>query len=337
MILDISRFVQMERPSWTELEALLNSLEQSPDRTLTFEEATRFHFLYQKVSSDLARIATFACEPQLRTYLESLVARAYGEIHGTRRRGERRSFFRWFATGFPQALRRRRVALAISVLVTFLGATFGGFAVALDPEAKQVLVPAQFSHLLGNPADRVAWEEKQERNDDGRASFAGALMVNNIRVSITAMALGMTWGIGTFTALFYNGVLLGLVGIDYIQAGQTVFLLAWLMPHGVIEIPAVLIAGQAGFVLAGALFARGSRLSLGDRLRQVAPDVALLIGGVCVLLVWAGIVESFFSQYHYPVVPYWLKIAFGTAELAAFAWFLLYAGRGRAGDLRETQ
>lgn len=178
----------------------------------------------------------------------------------------------------------------------------------------------------------MAWEESQERNDDGRAGFASMLMVNNIRVSIMAMALGMTWGIGTFTTLFYNGVILGLVGIDYIQAGQIVFLLGWLMPHGVIEIPAVLIAGQAGFVLAGALLGRGSRLSLGERLREVGRDVSLLIGGVCVLLIWAGLVESFFSQYHYPIIPYWLKIGFGVAELAVFAWFLMAGGRERRED-----
>ena len=50
--------------------------------------------------------------------------------------------------------------------------------------------------------------------------------------------------------LFYNGVILGAVAVDYVRAGETKFLLGWLMPHGVIEIPAILIAGQAGFMLA---------------------------------------------------------------------------------------
>ena len=83
-------------------------------------------------------------------------------------------------------------------------------------------------------------------------------MTNNIRVSILAMALGMSWGgIGTFILLFYNGIIVGLVALDYVRAGQTIFLLGWLMPHGVIEIPAVLIGGQAGLVLGGGLSAPG--------------------------------------------------------------------------------
>ena len=81
-------------------------------------------------------------------------------------------------------------------------------------------------------------------------------------VQVLVLAMGMTWGIGTILLIFYNGVILGAVAIDYILAGQTKFLMGWLMPHGVIEIPAVLIAGQAGFVLARALIGWGTRESV---------------------------------------------------------------------------
>jgi uncharacterized membrane protein SpoIIM required for sporulation len=338
MILDLPKFVANERPAWNELETLLDHLQDQPDKQLTLAEATRFHFLYQKVSADLGRLATFASEPQLLGYLESLVARAYGEIHGTRERGRRRSMARWFVAGFPRAFRNRTMAFIVSVLVTLLGVGFGGFAVALDDEAKQSLVPAQFAHLLSDPAERVAWEESQQRDrhgEDTHATFAGMLMVNNIRVSIMATAMGMTWGAGTVVALFYNGVILGLTAVDYILAGQTMFLLGWLMPHGAVEIPAVLIAGQAGIVLGGALIGRKSRASLRDRLRAVGPDVAHLLGGVAVMLVWAGIVESFFSQYHQPVLPYWVKIAFGTAEFGLLVWFLSHGAKRRKERILE--
>ena len=65
------------------------------------------------------------------------------------------------------------------------------------------------------------------------------------------MALGMTWGVGTLIMLFYNGVILGAVSADYILGGQGVFLAGWLLPHGSIEIPSILLGGQAGFILAG--------------------------------------------------------------------------------------
>jgi hypothetical protein len=47
------------------------------------------------------------------------------------------------------------------------------------------------------------------------------------------------------------------------------------------------------------------------------------------MLVWAGLVESYLSQYHEPAIPYWLKIAFGLAEGGLLAWYYLHAGRAR--------
>jgi uncharacterized membrane protein SpoIIM required for sporulation len=161
------------------------------------------------------------------------------------------------------------------------------------------------------------------------SSFSAQLMVNNIGVSIKAMAFGMTWGIGTIILLFYNGIILGLVAVDYMTAGQTAFLLGWLLPHGVIEIPAILIGGQAGLMLGGALIGWGRRETMRARLRAITPDLTTLIFGVALMLVWAGLVESFFSQYHEPVLPYAIKIVFGCIELALLTAFLGWCGRGR--------
>jgi len=329
MIIDLPRFIAAQRPVWAELEELVVKLERETSKGLTFAEAQRIHLLYRKVSADLGRVATFAAEPELRRYLETLVARAHAEIHETRERGGGWNLWRWFTREFPRAFRRQFGAFVISVAITFAGVVFGGFAVALDEEAKDAVLPEQFANHLGDPAKRVAEEEKatKDRMGGSHASFASGLMANNISVSIRAVAFGMTWGIGTILLLFYNGVILGLVGIDYILAGQIVFLFGWLLPHGAVEIPSILIAGQGGLVLGKALVGRGDRQPLRRRLRAVSGDVATLIGGLAVLLVWAGFVESFLSQHHEPAVPYWLKILFGTLELGALAWFLARGGR----------
>ncbi|MBU6409713.1 MAG: stage II sporulation protein M, partial [Verrucomicrobia bacterium] len=108
--------------------------------------------------------------------------------------------------------------------------------------------------------------------------------------------------------------------------GETQFLLGWLMPHGVIEIPAILIAGQAGLLLAWTIIGRGSRLPLRARLREISSDLVTLIFGVGCLLVWAGFIEAFLSQYHQPVIPYNAKIAFGGIELILLILFLAKSG-----------
>ncbi|HYR57633.1 MAG TPA: stage II sporulation protein M, partial [Chthoniobacteraceae bacterium] len=235
MIIDLPRFIASQRPVWNELETMLARVERDPSGRLSFDDAKHFHLLYQKVSADLGRIATFAAEPELRRYLESLTARAYAEIHETRERGRRFNPLRWFTRDFPRAFRRQSGAFVLSVVITIVGVVFGGFAVALDEDAKEAVLPGQFSGHLGDPARRVAEEEKatKDRFRGSHASFASTLMANNISVSIRAVAFGMTWGIGTMMLLFYNGVILGLVAVDYVLAGQLVFLLGWLLPHGV--------------------------------------------------------------------------------------------------------
>ncbi len=326
MILDLPRFVQAESGYWTELEVILNKLDEHPAMRLPLDELERLHYLYERCSAGLARLRTFSAETATIGRLESLVARAYAEIHETRT-FELRTWLRGVWSSFPQAFRRQIGAFQLAVVITVAGCALGAFAIRYDPDSKAVVMP--FQGLLESPAERVAREEKvsSDRLRDRKATFSAQLMTNNIRVALLTLALGMTWGVGTLIVLFHNGVVLGAVAADYVLAGKSLFLAGWLLPHGVIEIPAILVGAQAGFVLAGALIGWGSPLGRRERLRAVAGDVLLLAMGAAGLLVWAGIVEAFLSQYHYPVVSYSAKIAFGCVELAVLVAYLARAGR----------
>lgn len=337
MIIDLQGFIEAESPSWRELEGILEALERDPLRRLSLVELRRFHYLYERVSSDLGKVATFAAQPETRRYLERLVARAYGEIHETRALPHRFRPWFWFTQVFPVTFRRHGRAFALALGLTLLGSLFGGIAVAVDPAAKEVVMP--FEHLLQSPAQRVAQEERvvSDRLHGAKAQGAAWYIRNNTQVAVMTLALGITWGVGTVLVLLTNGVMLGAVCADYVMAGQTRFLLGWLLPHGSVEMPAIILAGQAGFVLAGALIGWRRRLSLRARLRAVTPDLVTLVAGVALMLVWAGIIEAFLSQYHKPVLPYGLKIAFGLIELGALTVFLSRSGRARERAERKKE
>ena len=238
MIVDLERFVSRERPLWRELEQLLSELDADPERVLALDQALRLHYLYQRGGAGLAKLNSLPGETVLRGYLESLVARAYGQIHETRGVGWGAGIWRWFTITFPQAFRRRHREFALSAALFLLGGLFGAFALRVDPAAKEALVG--FGHLKQTPAERVASEEKSGDLSGGKTRFSAELMTHNTRVAFFTCAMGMTWGFGTAISLFYNGVILGAVGYDYVHAGFTRFLLGWLLPHGSVEIPATI-------------------------------------------------------------------------------------------------
>jgi uncharacterized membrane protein SpoIIM required for sporulation len=329
MIINLRKFIIEERPLWTELESYLNKLETEPEYRLDLGNVERFHYLYQRASSDLSKLMTFSAEPNTRLFLESLVGRAYGVIHETRVKSYRLTPLRWFFKTFPRTFRRHLQAFWISLAAMMVGFLLGGFVMIVEPGSKHVLMP--FSHLLGDPSERVEREENTDidRLARARAAFSSQLMTHNTRVAIFTLALGISFGIGTALMLFYNGIVLGAVTLDYVLAGESTFLMGWLLPHGTIEIPAILLAGQAGLVLAGALIGWQQSLSLRMRLRAVSGDLVTLMGGIALMLAWAGMIESFFSQYHEPALPYEVKITFGVVELVLLIVFLSRSGRGR--------
>jgi len=341
VIIDLPRFLIEERKYWSELEKQLDHVEREPALRLTLEEVQRFHYLYQRACADLVKIQTSAYEPGVCRYLESLVARAYSEIYETRKTQPGRKIQVLAVVGaFPRAFRRHLGAFGLAALLTGAGVVFAASALYLDEEAKAVLMP--FPQLTGSPKERVRQEEEGKESDrlaGNQASFSAFLMTHNIKVSVFALSLGVTAGIGTGILVFYNGAILGAVAADYILAGEGVFLMGWLLPHGVIEIPAALIAAQAGFVLAGAWLSGNRRKSLVGRLREVSPDLVILIFGAAALLVWAGIVEAFFSQYHEPRLPYWVKIAFGCVEMMLLAFYLFVVGGSEEdqGGVKSTE
>lgn len=324
MILNVNKFIAAEQPFWQELETRLRRYRER-NSPVQLEDIRRLSYLYERTAGDLVRLRTFSGEPELQRYLESLTTSAYAEIYAARPRRIRFRPIRWLFRTWPRAFRAHFSAFLLALAIMLFGGVFGGVAVLVDPQSQEAIIPDQFSYLRRQtPGERVAGEEQKKTQTkltiDNETAFAAALINNNIRVALLSLAFGALFGIGTVILLFYNGVLLGAIVADYVGAGYGMFAAGWLLPHGVLEIPAILISAQAGLVLAGCLLRpRGERSAA---LRRYGPDLIHLTGGVAVMLIWAGIVEAFLSQHHAPALSYSAKIAFGFAELVLLSVWL---------------
>jgi hypothetical protein len=133
--------------------------------------------------------------------------------------------------------------------------------------------------------------------------------------------------VGSVSLLFYNGVPIGALAMQYHQFGEGQFFWAWILPHGIPEITQILVAGAAGLLLARGLWLPGRR-SRRDALADEARRAMRLVVGGMPILVLAGLIEGTISQLHAPVLPYALKLAFAAVVGVAVWSYLLFAGRG---------
>jgi uncharacterized membrane protein SpoIIM required for sporulation len=133
------------------------------------------------------------------------------------------------------------------------------------------------------------------------------IMTNNLSVSFLAFAAGITFGVGTFFLLFNNGMMLGVIAAACHQYSMSVQLWSFIAPHGSLELPAIIIAGGAGFRVGHAmLFPGGYRWK--ESVAKGGIEATQLVAGVIPMLVVAGCLEGFFSPSHAPV---WLKFTVG--------------------------
>jgi uncharacterized membrane protein SpoIIM required for sporulation len=325
---NLSEFVTVRRPSWQETESLLDLAERQDLSSLSRAKALRLADLYRRASADLIQARTYGAGIDLATYLETLVARCYALLYQPPPLSARKAVWGFFRDGFPQAVRRERRAVGLVTAAFGVGLLLGGLATALDPEAARLFVPEEHQGIA--PSERVRRDEEAQRGGKppldaaSHAAFSSFLFTHNIQVSILCFAVGIAWGLPTLLFIAYHGVFIAALAAAYFQDGVGLFFLAWILPHGVIELTCILLAGAAGLLLGrGVLWPRGRPRA--QRLLEESRGALTLLGGAAALLVVAGIIEGTVSQIHEPALPYPLKIGMALvlgALLHGYLWLL---------------
>jgi uncharacterized membrane protein SpoIIM required for sporulation len=309
----IRKFIESRRPRWEKLETTIRSLERGRLSASELIELTR---LYREATADLARLQTFqnqeSLEDELKTYLNHLVARAYSQIYRSSP-PRMASLWRFLRSGFPAAFRETLLWTLLALGLFTLGLVYGFITAISDTSFVALIVPPQ---LIQQVEGGTVWFDSILAVKPLASSL---IMTNNISVSFLAFAMGMTFGLGTLYLMVFNGLMVGtLAGLCYTH-GLSVPFWSFVLPHGVIELTAIFIAGGAGFLLGGALLFPGD-LPRKDALLKRARQAGRLILGCVPLLVIAGIVEAFFSPIH---VDPGLKFGMAGILLALLLCYLL--------------
>jgi uncharacterized membrane protein SpoIIM required for sporulation len=224
----------------------------------------------------------------------------------------------------PRTFRLEKAAILAASAAFLLGTLFGFGAVILNPANGERLVPQEF--FTEAPRERVERiEQGRERIDTAEEAmhFGVSLYTHNIQVSFLAFSLGATTLLGGLWILFYNGVILGAIFAMYLLDGVTLFFLAWVGPHGALELPAIVFGGAAGLRAGHALLLPGDQSRAGS-LRQAFASVWRMMAAAAVVLVLAGLIEGSFSQFSAKTVPYPLKIGVAAVLCASLLSYLFW-------------
>jgi uncharacterized membrane protein SpoIIM required for sporulation len=273
--------------------------------------------LYREATADLSRLQAFrdkGTDPdELELYLNELVGRAYGQIY---RNPSPTWTSLWFflRSTFPKTFRETSPWFVLSFGLFIFGFGYGFIGGLLDETLIPLVAPP---HLIEKVEEGQVWFDSILAVKPLASSM---IMTNNITVSFTAFALGITFGVGTVCVLFLNGLLLGSLAALCHSHDLGIPFWSFVLPHGVIELTAIFIAGAAGLLLATALLAPGDLPRRQALVQRAGQSVRLVLG--CVpLLIAAGVIEGFFSPA--PLPPALKFFAAGCLLLLLLSYLLI--------------
>ena len=314
----IEGFVARRRGRWERLTALLDRV-RSPRHPASVDELDELAVLYRRTTGDLAIARRDFPNDRSTLFINQLVARAHAIIYRERPAPLRR-LRRYFMAELPRDYRAAWPYLVASAALFFGPWIAMSVAIIVEPKVAELILPPS---MLSEIKAGETWFNIELSQRSLASSF---IMTNNIRVSLLALGGGMLAGLGTATALVYNGVFLGAVFGALIAYGLADKLFGFVSPHSAFELSTIVIAGACGLMLGRAIVWPGLQ-PRGLALQAAAARSVRLLTATLPLLVMAGLIEGFVSPAHFP----WpFKVAIGLATGIALYSYLLLVGRERA-------
>jgi uncharacterized membrane protein SpoIIM required for sporulation len=315
-------FVEGSKDGWDRLAAHVEATRGKGVAALDVAALRSMHEEYRRAAADLAYAQTHYPGGRTESYLNRLVAQAHAELYGSSPR-RLAQLWRFLSVGYPRLVRESWRPMALSAAL-FIGMGAIGFLLAyVNYPLARLLIPAAFRDGIGDTF------EQGRTPDELIAAIApllsAGITVNNIQVALLAMAGGMTFGVLTAYAMVTNGAMLGVLAGVFAKAGHSLEFWSFILPHGSLELPAIVVAGAAGFTIAGGIVTPGD-LPRGAALAAAANKAARLVLGCVPLFVVAGLIEGFVTPRDFDPV---LKVVFGVAMMALLGAYLLGAGRKR--------
>ncbi|GAB2493415.1 stage II sporulation protein M [Nocardiopsis aegyptia] len=323
--MDIDVFAAAHAREWKRLDDLVRRR-----RSLRGEEIDELVDLYQRVSTHLSVVRSSGQDPALVGRLSTQVARARSAVTGAHAPAWRDAAG-FFTRVFPAVLYRLRW--------WWIGVSAGTVLLSTAVAVWMVTNP-DVMHAVGTPEEMARYVEHDFANyyvENPAGSFAAQVWTNNAWVSAQAIIFGVAFGLPTLYVLAMNGVNLGFAAGMMIGHGRGEQFFGLILPHGLLEMTAVFVAGGVGLKLGWTIIAPGDRTRMRALGEEARAALAVVLGLVVVLFV-SGLIEGFVTGW---VHTTWLRIGIGVLAEALFLAYVFTVGRrahqeGETGDIEDA-
>jgi uncharacterized membrane protein SpoIIM required for sporulation len=316
--MDVDTFLTANQASWDRLAWLVGRAGRGL-RRISPEELEELVALYQRTATHLSYARSTFRDPALTATLSSLVARAGAVVYGSRPR-TLRALGHFFAVTFPAAVWYSRRFVAAGAVLFLVPAFAVGIWIASSPAAVEATGPKAVREAYVN-------HDFEDYYRSAPASeFASQVFTNNVQVSIFAFAAGIAFCVLTAFILILNGAHAGVAGGLFGAVGEQAKFWGLILPHGLLEITAVCIAGGAGLRLGWTLIDPGDRTRRAGLADEGRRALAIVVGLVVVFAA-AGTIEGFVTG---SSLPTWARVGIGVVGEVALLSLLFVRGRAAA-------
>jgi uncharacterized membrane protein SpoIIM required for sporulation len=297
---------------WQRLASLVQMAEARGLAQLDDGQVWSLSTHYRALMTHLALARSMGAPARELQELNGLATRCHALIYGRSAGASQRYLWWWSLLAFPSTVRRTLAYHALALALLALGGLYGYLGAARNPEWALEMVMsgdertpyASRAELLaslrqGQPLERqpgaTSEEEPRVAGLGEKSVFAALLWQNNTKVALISFFSGLLAGLPTALLVARNGSLLGTYSRLFHDQGLALEWWAWILPHGVTELLALVLLAGGGLWI-GRIMLLPGRTSRREAFRDARGDLFRLALFAFLMLLLAALFESFVRQ-----------------------------------------